>query len=212
MPNDKEMYLRVKNWPTKFENNRTRELKSLDWVPISNRMDTDEYVELLDHKEGPAHFAVWVACVMIASRCENPALRGVLVRDGGVPHTADTIARRCRIPAPTCGIAVERLLKMEWLERVHATKLNYLPAPHHNAGISHNGATKPQHGAGVPHPRARAGRTEQNTTNTPQPPSSEGGLRSPVPARPMTRAERRKLESIADIQRYADSVKAGKPQ
>jgi len=205
MPSDKEVrYYSIRNWAQKFENNRTRELKFLDWVPVSNRMDSDGYIELVDHPEGAAHFGIWIGCVMIASRCENPALRGVLLREDGSPHTTDSIARHCRIPAPLCGIAISRLTSLGWLQELTRSQFNELPKPHDTAGISHNGAMKPQHGAGLPHPRARVvNGTEQNrTTNTPQPPSTEGGK----PSSRLTRQERKRAESIAEIERHAKGV------
>lgn len=39
--------LRVKDWDLLFENNRTRGLKRLDWVPIQNNLDSEGYVELV---------------------------------------------------------------------------------------------------------------------------------------------------------------------
>jgi hypothetical protein len=65
----------------RYENNRTRELRKLDWVPMSNRHDGDGYTELMDHQNGAAHFG--------------------LVRDGrgGVPvHPAGIL---CRTTGPS---------------------------------------------------------------------------------------------------------------
>ena len=71
--------IRVVDWSARFENNRTRELKRLDWVPVPNRMDDDGYTELLDHENGAAHLGVWLAILQIASRCD---VRGTLSRQG----------------------------------------------------------------------------------------------------------------------------------
>ena len=43
-----------------FENNRARELKSMAWVPLPNKMDGDGYTEPVTHPGGAAHFG---ACV-----------------------------------------------------------------------------------------------------------------------------------------------------
>ena len=63
--------LRVKDWNLLFENNRTRGLKHLDWVPMPNKMDSDGYTELVDHPNGAAHLGAWFAIVQIASRCHT---------------------------------------------------------------------------------------------------------------------------------------------
>lgn len=75
------MILRVRDWETKYENNRTRELKRMDWVPVPNRMDGLGYTQLVRHPNGAAHLGCWLAIVEIASRCD---IRGTLVRDGAV--------------------------------------------------------------------------------------------------------------------------------
>lgn len=196
-------YFHIRNWATKFENNRTRELKFLDWVPLSNRMDTDGYVELIDHTDGPAHFAFWVVCVMIASRCEIPALRGVLLRDDGSPHTIGSIARHCRIPAPLCGIAATRLLSLGWLEELTRTQFMELRVPQDTAGISHHGAIKPQKGAGLSQSRARVvNGTERNITTTPPiPPSGEGGRST---TKKPTREDRKRADALAEIESHRE--------
>lgn len=195
------LYLHVRNWSTKFENNRTRGLKFLDWVPISNHMDSDGYVEIIDSPDGPSHFAFWIACVMMASRCENPAHRGVLLRDDGTPHTIASVARQCRIPAPLCEIATKRLLALGWLEHLTHIQFTQLQATQDAAGISHNGAIKPHHGEGKAHPRARVvNGTERNTTTPPRSPSTEGDRSTTQKA---TRGDRKRADAIAEIENHA---------
>ena len=53
MLNDNEV-LRVKDWNKHYENNRSRVLKKLDWLPIPNRLDNEGYIELICHPSGPA--------------------------------------------------------------------------------------------------------------------------------------------------------------
>jgi hypothetical protein len=106
---------RVRNWDKHYENNRSRVLKKLGWLPIPNRLDNDGYVELVTHPSGPAHFGVWVAILQTASRC-NP--RGTLVRDNLSHHTVESIARITRMPADLVGDAIARLLSIGWLEVV----------------------------------------------------------------------------------------------
>jgi len=74
------MTLIIKNWDKHFENNRTRDLKQMRWVPFPNSHDGDGYTELVEHKNGPAHLGCWVAIVQVASKCDT---RGTLLRGGG---------------------------------------------------------------------------------------------------------------------------------
>lgn len=104
---------RVKDWNLLFENNRTRGLKHLDWVPMPNKMDGDGYTELVDHPNGAAHLGAWLAIVQIASRCHT---RGALTRDNGRPHTPESLARISRIPVVIFEEALPRLLRIGWLE------------------------------------------------------------------------------------------------
>jgi len=118
MENTPGEVLRVKDWNLLFENNRTRGLKHLDWVPIQNNLDGDGYTELVDHPNGAAHLGAWLAIVQIASRCQT---RGMLTRDNGRPHTAESLARISRIPVVIFEEALPRLLRIGWLEITHVT-------------------------------------------------------------------------------------------
>lgn len=84
----------IANWHDVYENNRTRELKKLLWVPIPTQLDGDGYTELVDRKNGAAIYGAWVACVIVAGRCDP---RGRLVRDGGRPHDSASLARITRL-------------------------------------------------------------------------------------------------------------------
>jgi hypothetical protein len=127
----------IANWDQNFENNRTREMKSMAWVPVPNKMDGDGYTELLDHPDGPLHYAAWMALVLIASRCGE---RGTLLRSTGEPHDSASLARMSRIPATVFDAALPRLFKMGWLGR------KFLPdnEPHGGAEIPQECAPVPQ--------------------------------------------------------------------
>lgn len=106
--------LRVRDWAKYFENNRTRELKSMTWVPFPNSHDGDGYTELLDHPNGAAHFGAWVSIVQVASKCD---VRGTLLRDGARPHDARSLARMTRFPLAIMEEAIQRLVEVVgWLE------------------------------------------------------------------------------------------------
>jgi uncharacterized phage protein (TIGR02220 family) len=85
----------IRSWDALYENNRTRELKKLDWVPIPNKHDGDGYTSIMAQKDGPAILGAFIACIQIASRCDP---RGTLLRDGGKPHSAASLARMSRMP------------------------------------------------------------------------------------------------------------------
>lgn len=128
---DTTILYRIKDWGKNYENNRTRDLKKMEFVLIPNRMDGDGYTALVDHPEGAAHFGAWLAIAQVASRCEP---RGTLIRSNGKPHTPDSLSRITRLPAALFQAALERLSGEEigWLE-----------------GIPHQSRTKPQEGAGL---------------------------------------------------------------
>ena len=107
--------LRVRNWNTHYEINRTRSLKSMVWFPVPNRLDNDGYIELVSHPNGASHLGVWISNLQVASRCKP---RGTLVRDDGTPHTSASLARLTRIPVSVLDEAIPRLLTIGWLEVV----------------------------------------------------------------------------------------------
>jgi hypothetical protein len=194
MPNEIEKIMRICDWVNLFENNRTKELKRLDWVPIPNRMDGDAYTELLDdHPNGAAHLGVWLALVLIASRCDP---RGTLLResrtrlresrtclrdgDEGTAHTSQSLARMSHLPAGLIDEAIPRLIKIGWVElidREHGTsEIPHLPAglSHLPAGLSHLPATslRPSRARAERKGTERNGR-EANGTEDRRPPSVE---------------------------------------
>ena len=106
--------LKIVDWDENFENNRTRELIKMRWVPFKNSFDTDGFVELMDHPHGMAHFGAWVLIVEVASRCKP---RGTLIRSNGKdPHTAVSISRITRGEVKAIQEAIPRLIKIGWLE------------------------------------------------------------------------------------------------
>jgi len=110
-------YFRIKDWDEHFENNRTRELKSLSWIPVPNKHDGDGYTELISHEHGAAHLGVWLAILQVASKCE---VRGTLVRDNGKPHDSISLSRLTRIPKTLIEKATKRLCHEDigWVEIV----------------------------------------------------------------------------------------------
>lgn len=89
---------RIKDWAAHFENNRTKELKTLTWVPFSNKHDGDGYTALMTHKNGEGLFGAFVAIVQVASKCDP---RGTLLRGPAMPHNAASLARMTRFSEKT---------------------------------------------------------------------------------------------------------------
>lgn len=132
------MIYRIKDWEKHFEINRSKDLKQMTWVPIPNKQDGDGYTELVtEHENGPSHYAVWVACVLIASKCDP---RGTMLRDGRTGHTPQTIARKSRLPALLIEEALPRFLDIGWMELIEISQ--------HDAEIPHHDAQKGREGKG----------------------------------------------------------------
>jgi len=131
--------LKIRDWDKYFENNRTRELKRLDWVPMPVKMDGDGYTELVDHPHGAAHFGAWCAIVEVAAKCEP---RGTLLRDGQKPHDAASLARVTRLPVKVFDDVIPRLLVIGWLESQTLSDHQVTTIPQEDAGIPQDDATK----------------------------------------------------------------------
>jgi hypothetical protein len=138
--------LKVRNWDQLFENNRSRDMKRTNWFPAPNDLSADGYVELVGHQEGAAHLGAWYAILMVASRARPR--RGLLLKDDGRPHTAESLARVTRLHETVVTEAIARLLEIGLLEVVDldAHETNNLP-PHPRAGTPQDAAGKPQEGA-----------------------------------------------------------------
>jgi len=208
---------RIRNWSLHFENNRTREIKEMAWVPVPNRMDGDGYTELVDHPEGAAHLGAWLAILQIASKCEE---RGVLRRDGGQPHDARSLSRISRLPPSVFETALARLVEIGWLESLDpAVEGESETAPPAPALIPQEGATIPQEPAADVEPapqegapsRARAEqnrkeRTEQNSLSPPTPSHTALAL---VPV-PEERERGSPPAAVTDEDRLAYATATGK--
>lgn len=170
-----KVFLRVKDWNKHYENNRTRRLKYMAWVPFPNKMDGYGYLELMDHEQGPAHFAVFILIVEIASKCEP---RGLLQMEPGKPHTAHSCARKAHLPATLVRDACTRLLQPQigWLEQVDEAG-EVIPIAPKGALWGQDSAPIAPKGARSVHTNGRERKgTEGNGTPPPPPrPAGDGG-------------------------------------
>jgi len=118
---------RIIDWEKIYENNRSRELKKLDWFAMPNKQDGDGYTSLVSMENGAALFGAWCAVAQIASRCD---VRGTLMRDNGKPHNAQSLARMSRLPAGIIQDMLNTCLSEEinWLETIELNEVAEKPA------------------------------------------------------------------------------------
>jgi hypothetical protein len=131
---------RIKSWDTHYENNRTRDIVDLKWIPIPIKLSGDGYTYLVDRADGPAVFGAFIATAELAGTCSP---RGTLIRSNGQPHTAESISRITRMPKSLVTKMLEICTseEVQWLEMI----------------ITQEGAAKPQEGAGIPQEGAQNG-------------------------------------------------------
>jgi len=91
----------IKDWNERYENNRSRTVKDLSWVPIPNRHDGEAYSRLMLQKDAPIIFTVWILLLQVASRCHP---RGSLLTSSGQPHNSESLSIKTRA-------------KVEWFEK-----------------------------------------------------------------------------------------------
>ena len=115
----------IANWSTLYENNRSRVVADLRWVPIPNKLDGEHFSAIMNHPQGAVIFAGFILLVEIASRC---APRGTLTRSNGQPHTPETLAQKCRCPAAWFATALDYLEKQtDWLHVTEASLTRQRP-------------------------------------------------------------------------------------
>lgn len=134
---------RVKSWKTRYENNRTRELKKLDWIPVPNQQDGEGYTITAEHKDGASLLGAWMVILQVASKCGDCAdTRGTLKRDTGQPHDSTSLSRLTRLPKAILDKALEHFSsnEMQWLEVVDSESLETIPQV--DAEIPQAGALK----------------------------------------------------------------------
>lgn len=103
----------VNKWGELFENNRSRTVKSLDWVSIPNRHDGENYMKIITHRDGAVFFSAWNLLVQVASKCK---IRGVLIKDNGEAHDSTSLSLKTRAPKVWFDKTFEFILhETDWL-------------------------------------------------------------------------------------------------
>lgn len=154
---------RIVNWDADYENNRTRKMKSMQWVPVRNKHDGDGYIQLVSCPDGAAMLGAWLAILQVASKC---ATRGTLLRSSGQPHDAQSIAAICRLDAKVIAKALELCSSIDvgWIEVVDTKQ--------HKADC-HSSRTL---GAPSAHPVDEEGIEEKRMEGKKEPPNPQGGV------------------------------------
>ena len=107
---------KIRDWAALFENNRSRTVIELSWVPIPNRHDGENFSLIMAQPDGAKIFSAWILMLQVASRCQP---RGTLVRDNKIPHNADSLAMKTRAPKEWFDLGLNFLENnTDWLEIV----------------------------------------------------------------------------------------------
>jgi hypothetical protein len=105
---------KIRDWETLFENNRSRKIDALTWVPIPNRHDGENFSMIMQHPGGAMIFSAWILMLQVASKCVP---RGTLLKTNRQPHTPESLSAKCRCPAVWFETAFEFLERQtDWLE------------------------------------------------------------------------------------------------
>lgn len=144
--------IRIKSWDRHYENNRSRELKRPEWLPLPNKFDGTGFMELLDHPAGMSHYGAW--CLLLGAASRMP-VRGLLVTDSGRTMTAKDLARMTRGSTRCFEEALPRLIAIGWVEEVeHVSQCNSndnaQPVASGADADGQDGAEKSQPSAGIP--------------------------------------------------------------
>lgn len=105
---------RIRNWNDLFENNRSRELKKVNWVVVPNKHDGETYATIMRHEKAAEIFSAWVIMLQIASKCTP---RGTLIKGDGTPHIPQSLAVKSQAPAGWFELCISYLeTNTDWLE------------------------------------------------------------------------------------------------
>ncbi len=103
----------IADWQDAYENNRSRIVNDLTWVPVPNRHDGESYARLMLRKDAPEIFTVWILLLQVASQGKKP--RGRLIRDNGTAHDFVSLALKTRGKEAWFKKALPVLLELGWV-------------------------------------------------------------------------------------------------
>lgn len=208
MTDTRPILYRIANWSENFENGETRKLKTMKWIPLPTKQDGDGYTELMDHRNGAAHFGVWTALLQLASKCIE---RGLLMRGTGMPHTVESIARIIRVREAVITEAIERFIKIGWLEVLQEAPGKTGSPPDASGDGPRNPPLEERRGQDSTGEERRGERRGPAAPATPPPPSSTSGEAPPPPTtEDIAAANRLKLKGLL-VEFDCTLEMAGKP-
>jgi hypothetical protein len=146
---------RIRNWSQHFENNRTREVVNMVWVPVPNKHDGEGFRRIMREPDGIVIYGCWHLILQVASKSLRH--RGTLLRDDGTPMTAESISLK------TGWGSVDNFQRaLDFLSSPQVAWIEtFTPAP---ATTSQEGATSSRVARARGHDRRGQNSTEQNIT------------------------------------------------
>ena len=96
----------IRDWDERYENNRSRTVRDLQWVPTPNRHDGEGFLFVMAQDNAAEVYTAWMLMLQVASRCQP---RGSLVRSNGTPHTPTSLAMKSRGKREWFEVALELL-------------------------------------------------------------------------------------------------------
>jgi hypothetical protein len=111
------MKIRIRDWNEHFEQDRTRQWKTLKWVPIPNKQGAG-YRKMMADKKGLEFFGCWIALVEVASLCSP---RGDLSK-----YSLDDLSRLTLIDKNTLEKAINYLSQsLDWIELIENLDISF---------------------------------------------------------------------------------------
>ena len=161
----------IRDWAIHFENNRTRDMVKMSWVPVPNKHDGEGFQRIMRQADGIKIYGCWHLILQVASKCLRG--RGTLVRDDGTPLTAEAIALKTGwrksadiqraldfLSSPDVAWIDKQDTKNHKFQKITPKKEEIRPQ---GAAIPQEGAAIPQEGAAIPQvARARRNGIEGN--------------------------------------------------
>ena len=80
---------RIRDWNCHYENNRTRVIENLRWVPVPNKHDGEGFRRLMAEPNGLVLYGAWHLILQVASKCSP---RGTMIKGDGTPHDAASVS------------------------------------------------------------------------------------------------------------------------
>lgn len=115
------MIYKIQDWGYHYENSRSRSIAHCNWCPIPNKQDGLGYKRLVATSgNGAAHYGVWMAIVLLASKQRSPR-QGYLTVNGksdGKPLTIEDLHLTTGLPKKIISEAFPRFVEVGWLEAI----------------------------------------------------------------------------------------------